>query len=119
MFKKNFKHEIDRQRSYYKLTAGQYDQIHSYEIDNEHGIAFSWMISLIDMFKIKSILDIGSGTGKHLKKLIDLKPDIKIIGIEPSPELREIGYKNYLKRELLIDGDAMSLNFDDCQFLVQ
>ena len=47
---------------------------------------------------------------------MDLKPDIKIVGIEPSEKMREIGYQKNISSEILIDGDAMSLNFDDGQF---
>ena len=118
--KNDIKSQVDIQRSYYRSTAQKYDQMHKDHIEDKHitpsAFAFSWMLGLIHIFEIKSILDIGSGTGRQLKKIMDLKPDIKIIGIEPSQELREIGYKKNINRESLIDGDAMSLNFDDGQF---
>ena len=110
------KKQIQIQRSYYKDTADNYDQLHHDHIEDEHNFAFAWMLSLIDLFEIKSILDIGSGTGRQLKKIIDLKPDIKIIGIEPSQELREIGYQKNINKDSLINGDAMSLKFNDSQF---
>ena len=114
--KNRIKNQIEIQRSYYKKTAHEYDEIHKYNIYHAHELAFAWMLSLIDMYEIKSILDIGSGTGKQLKKLIDLRPDIKVIGIEPSQELRKIGYQKNINIETLIDGDAMSLNFDRDEF---
>ena len=108
--------QIDIQRSYYKSTANDYDQLHPDNVNDAHDLAFSWMLSLIDLFEIKSILDIGSGTGRQIKKIIDLKPDIKIVGIEPSKELREVGYTKNINPELLIDGNGMSLNFEDGEF---
>ena len=108
--------QIEIQRLYYKKTAQDYDQMHKHHIEDEHEFAFSWMLSLIDLFEIKSILDIGSGTGRQIKKIIDLKPDIKIVGVEPSQELREIGYKKNINRDSLVHGDAMSLDFYDGQF---
>ncbi len=114
--KNNIDKQIEIQRSYYKATAQDYDQMHKDHIEDEHNFSFSWMLSLIDLFEIKSILDIGSGTGRQIQKIINLKPDIKIVGIEPSQELREIGYQKNINRDMLIDGDAMSLNFNDGQF---
>ncbi len=110
------KDQFAKQQAYYKSTAQDYDLLHPDNVNDGHDLAFSWMLSLIDMFEINSILDIGSGTGRQVKKLLDLKPGIKIIGIEPSKELRKIGYKKNINPKVLIDGNAMSLNFDDGEF---
>jgi SAM-dependent methyltransferase len=44
------------------------------------------------------------------------RPDLVIRGIEPVRELREVGYRNGLREEDLIDGDALALQFDDGAF---
>ena len=116
MINNRIKDQYELQRKFYNSTAHEYDQIHNDQTDDEHAFAFAWMLGLIDMFEIKSILDIGCGTGKDIKKIMELRPDIKIIGIEPSEKMREIGYQKKINRESLIDGDAMSLTFDDGQF---
>ena len=43
-------------------------------------------------FECISVLDVGSGTGRCLHYLKKKFPNIKVIGIEPSPELRKIGH---------------------------
>lgn len=75
------------QRQYYADTANEYNQMHVNEKD-EHFLALSVLISMLDYFEIKSILDIGSGTGRAIKYIQEKRPDIHIIGIEPVRELR-------------------------------
>lgn len=109
------KTEIDIQRAYYARTASAYDNMHVSDHD-EHGFALAYMISVIDFFGIESILDIGSGTGRALRTIQNKMPHVKIVGIEPSHELRKIGYSKGLSASDLIDGDAMNLQFSDGSF---
>jgi SAM-dependent methyltransferase len=44
------------------------------------------------------------------------RPDIRVIGVEPVEELRNVGYANGLSRIDLIEGDATQLQFEDNQF---
>lgn len=103
------------QREYYKKTASEYDRMHVDEGD-EHFFALAFMIGMIDHFEINSILDVGSGTGRALLQIKKLKPKIKVLGIEPSSELREIGYSKGLKKPKLIGGDAEKMPFKNGQF---
>jgi ubiquinone/menaquinone biosynthesis C-methylase UbiE len=106
---------VDIQRGYYAATADRYDDMHVRE-DDEHGFALRFLISAIEHFGIQSILDIGSGTGRGLLKIKTAIPDIKALGIEPSPELRTVGHSKGLSEGELIDGDAMDLAFGDNSF---
>ena len=108
--------EINIQRSYYKKTADQYEKMHTEDEADEHFFALSCLAGLTNYLKIESILDIGSGTGRGLKYLKKLCPKIKIIGIEPVKELREVGYSQGVPKEELIDGDATKLNFKNSEF---
>jgi SAM-dependent methyltransferase len=74
------------------------------------------LVATIDHFGIESILDIGSGTGRAVAYVKKKCPGIKIIGIEPVKELREVGYQNGLSKDELIEGDALKLNFRDGEF---
>ena len=106
---------IVAQRDYYAQTAHLYDNLHVQEGD-EHYFALFWMSSLIRMYGIASILDVGSGTGRAIAFLQKWHPDIKIIGVEPVVEMRQQGHKNGIPASVLIDGDAMSLKFSDNEF---
>ena len=108
--------EINIQRSYYKRTADQYEKIHNADETDEHYFALSCLAGLTNYLKIESILDIGCGTGRGLKYLKKLCPKIKIIGIEPVKELREVAYSQGVPKEELIDGDATKLNFRNSEF---
>jgi len=108
------KDEVDIQRDYYKTTASNYDDMHG--SDAEHEFALAFMLSMIDLFKIGSILDIGSGTGRVLVQAKSVRPNLKVLGIEPSVELRQIGHSKGLSAHELVDGDAQQLNFADGAF---
>ena len=107
--------EIEVQRAYYAMTAREYDKMHVSSYD-EHGIALAYMISVIEFLAIESILDIGSGTGRALKAIKDKIPRVRIVGVEPSRELREVGYSDGIAESDLVDGDAMNLQFADGSF---
>ena len=63
-----------------------------------------------------SILDLGSGTGRLIHYIKERQPEITVIGIEPSPELRDQGYSKGIGEAELIDGDAQDLDFPDESF---
>lgn len=103
------------QRDYYKATAHQYDDMHFRQRD-EHQFALAFMRGLITLFDVKSVLDIGSGTGRVLMTLAAEFPHVRFVGIEPSADLRNIGYQKGLKAEQLMDGDAQALALEDESF---
>lgn len=103
------------QRAYYADTAHSYDSTHVHQ-DDEHSFALRFMISVLDQFGIQSILDVGCGTGRGLLTLQKAKPEITAVGVEPSAELRKVGYANGLSETELVDGDAMGLAFADGSF---
>jgi ubiquinone/menaquinone biosynthesis C-methylase UbiE len=107
--------EVEIQRQYYRETAHRYNEMHVDEKD-EHSFALSFLIGAIEYLEARSILDIGSGTGRALLYLKQRRPDLQVIGIEPVEELREIGYASGLCRADLVAGDATNLHFDDNQF---
>jgi ubiquinone/menaquinone biosynthesis C-methylase UbiE len=109
------KHDIEIQRCYYAETAEKYNEMHVNEKD-EHFVALSFMLAVIDYLEIHSILDIGSGTGRAVAYIKEKRPDIFIVGVEPVRELRKIGYSQGLSKNELIDGDATQLKFDNGQF---
>lgn len=120
---RDFTNEVEIQRQYYATTASQYDSMHLSEND-EHYFALAFLTAILDYLKIKSVLDVGAGTGRAIAYLKQAKPNLVVIGVEPSKELREMGYAKGIPKEELIDGDATNLGFEDgafdlvCEFAV-
>jgi SAM-dependent methyltransferase len=106
---------VDIQRKYYAAAAQTYDQMHLCE-EHEHTFALRFLIAAAEQFSIHSILDLGSGTGRALSKFKTDLPHVTAVGIEPSAEMRKIGYSKGLAENDLMDGDAMNLAFPDNSF---
>lgn len=53
------------QKTYYTSTAEQYDDMHIAQHD-EHYFALNFMVSMLDILEVKSILDVGAGTGRAM-----------------------------------------------------
>lgn len=105
---------VATQRAYYEATAAAYDEMHADKI--EHDLALAFMGSAIGMLGVRSVLDVGSGTGKVPLYLKSTMPPVRAIGLEPSPALREQGYGKGLTPDELVDGDAQALPFANGTF---
>ena len=111
----NVNDEVEIQRNYYENTANEYDSVHVDE-HGEHYLALMILESIINYYQVKSILDIGSGTGRVALYLKSKIPGLIIKSIEPVQALREIGHKKGLSTEELLNGDAKDLSFADNEF---
>jgi ubiquinone/menaquinone biosynthesis C-methylase UbiE len=107
--------DVAAQRAYYARTASTYDTIHDNE---EMGIGLAPLIGYARLADARSILDVGSGTGRALRQLKSHLPQqVRIVGVEPSAELRAVGHERHgLAPDELIDGDALALPFQDGAF---
>lgn len=106
--------DVEAQRAYYADTAERYDAMHVAEGD-EHYVALDWLSDLIRQHDIRSVLDIGSGTGRGILYLKQRHP-IHYVGIEPVAALRDQGHAKGLSVDELIDGNALKLAFPDDAF---
>jgi ubiquinone/menaquinone biosynthesis C-methylase UbiE len=107
--------EMEIQRQYYARTANYYDEMHL-EKDQEHVLALYLLAGYIEFYQIRSILDVGAGTGRTVLWLKNRFPHLIIKGIEPVAALREQGYQKGISPEDLIDGDAYQLPFPENSF---
>lgn len=107
--------EAEIQREYYAKTAQNYDEMHTNKND-ENSFAMHFMFGAANFLGIKTILDIGSGTGRTLIHAKKNHPQFLVTGVEPVKELREIGYSYGLSSKELIDGDAYELPFENEAF---
>ena len=107
--------QVAAQRAYYAATAARYDEMHLHERD-EHYFALNFMVSVLDYLGVHSVLDIGSGTGRALSEIKQRAPAVRVVGIEPSRELREQGHCKGIAPAELVDGDAQALRYRDGEF---
>lgn len=108
--------DVAEQRGYYQRTAELYDTMHV-NPDDEHGRALGAFMGLAEVLgPVDSVLDVGAGTGRAMRKLKDRWPNAKVAGIEPSDALREVGHKKGLGPEELLPGTALNMPFEDNSF---
>ncbi|WP_261556532.1 class I SAM-dependent methyltransferase [Frankia tisae] len=74
------------QRKYYATTAGQYHEAHVRD-DDPHSVALEYMSGLLTGLGARSILDVGSGTGRAATFLRQRHPAALVVGIEPVMDL--------------------------------
>ncbi|HEY7770999.1 class I SAM-dependent methyltransferase [Longimicrobium sp.] len=108
-------HEVEVQRAYYASTAQRYDEMHVREGD-EHYFALSFMLSMLDFLEIRSVLDVGAGTGRTVQHIRAHRPDIRVVGIEPVQALIDQGHAKGLSADELRVGDATALPYADGEF---
>lgn len=108
-------HDAEIQRAYYARTASTYENLHVHE-DDGHTFALNLMLGATDFLGVRSVLDIGSGTGRAVSAMKRMRPALNVVGIEPVKELRSVGYSNGLTDSELRDGNALGLDFQDGAF---
>jgi ubiquinone/menaquinone biosynthesis C-methylase UbiE len=105
------------QKEYYARTANVYDSLHVQgKPESEHEFALAYLSAIITHLQIKSVLDVGAGTGRTLAYLQQIHPSLTILGVEPVAELRAIGHQKGIETAILVDGDGKNLAFDDQSF---
>ena len=104
----------DVQRQYYTRTASSYDKRHVCA-DDGHYVALKYVLGFANQFGYRSILDVGCGTGRAVKYLMER--GIAIKGTEPTWALIEVAIqKNGIPPKSLICGTGESLPFGDDSF---
>lgn len=72
------------------------------------------MLNMLKPFRGETVLDIGCGTGASILPFLELGLDVT--GIDPSPYMLDIAYKNIGNRADLHRGVAEDLPFEDNSF---
>lgn len=103
--------QVDFQRRYYAATATGYSGKHNSEGD-DHDRALRLLFAWAPLLKVRTVLDIGAGTGRVHRAA----PDMDVTGIEPVAALREQGHRAGIATDRLLDGDATALAFSDNSF---
>lgn len=101
------------QLEYYTSSAAVYDNVHV-KMDDEHALGLSYMIDLMRRHGVKRILDVGCGTGRATRVLLDKGFDV--VGIDPVEALLKEAENKGMPKERLVLGSALKLPFPDGSF---
>ena len=97
------------QRRYYTETASRYDAMHAHEaVDDEAGMQI--LFSVLRTLELRSLLDVGSATGRGLPRLAQGLSNTLICGVEPVEALVRHGISSGVNQGLpllLASGDAL------------
>jgi ubiquinone/menaquinone biosynthesis C-methylase UbiE len=107
--------EEDQISRHFAGKAAIYEEL-ALNKDDEHAVALNFLISQLDHYDIRSVLDAGAGVGTDLLKLKAAKPGLKVTGCEPVQKMREIGHSRGLSPAELVDGNITSHGFPDKSF---
>jgi SAM-dependent methyltransferase len=112
---------VFQQRKYYTETASRYDVMHAHEAVDDDGLQI--LFSVLRALEVRSLLDVGSATGRGLPRLARGIPDALICGIEPVEALVRQGISSGVNQclpLLLASGEALPFadnSFDAvCEF---
>jgi SAM-dependent methyltransferase len=95
---------------YYNATAAEYDALHGNN-EPEHTVALEIGWRLIGA-GVKSVLDVGCGTGRGLYWLAQINPALELHGIEPSESMLLVARTKLASADLRI-GSGEQLPFSD------
>ena len=101
------------QRAYYEATADAYDTAHT---EREHVVALHMLAGYIAMAEVRSVLDVGAGTGRGMRFLKARFPGLLVKGVEPVEALRRQGHAQGISQDDLVAGDGGALPFADASF---
>jgi ubiquinone/menaquinone biosynthesis C-methylase UbiE len=112
------------QNKYYSDTATRYEEMHAHEGSGD-ALLRGFVGAILRMTSARSVLDVGTATGRGLRDLKQAIPDGLVCGIEPVAALVEQAVRNGNNAETpVIQGSGMALPFPDscfdvvCEFAV-
>ena len=108
--------DVEIQRRYYTDTAARYDTMHAGE-GAADAFCQGFVHTLLRHLGVRSVLDVGTATGRGLRELQDALPGAFICGIEPVAALLDQGRATgAMKTVSVVQGSGESLPFPDRSF---
>lgn len=107
---------VEIQRKYYTETAARYEEMHGQEAagDPFHN---EFVLATLRMLSIRSVLDVGTASGRTLRILKTAIPELFICGIEPvAALLDEAVSAGNAESGTLLQGKGDALPFADKSF---
>lgn len=108
----NLTREEQQQAAYYAETAAAYEATHVH--DDEHALGIRYMIHLLRMLGARTVLDVGSGTGRAIRALLDA--GFEVTGIEPVKALIDVGERSGVPAGVIREGRGQALPFTNGSF---
>jgi ubiquinone/menaquinone biosynthesis C-methylase UbiE len=102
------------QRAYYTRTAARYDRMHTASEDDEHYAALSLIDLICAKYDLKTVLDVGAGSGRGVRFLSERGRVVR--GIEPVPALIHAAHDHGVPKGSIIEGTGYQLPFRDGSF---
>jgi ubiquinone/menaquinone biosynthesis C-methylase UbiE len=112
--------EVDRavelQRKYYTDTAARYEEMHGQEGSGDP-FHTDFVVATLRMLAIRSLLDVGTASGRALRILKTAIPELFICGIEPVAALLDEAVNSGNSRSgAILQGKGDALPFADNSF---
>lgn len=104
------------QRDFYAETASTYDRefVHA---GDPHYVALEFISALVDGYGYRSVLDVGSGTGRGVHHLLERHEGLEVRGVEPVRALIEQAERsNGVPVDAIVEAAGESLPFADRSF---
>jgi SAM-dependent methyltransferase len=101
---------VDLQRAYYERTAQDYRNLHEAE-HSAHDQALQLILPLLRQLDVRSVLDVGAGTGRALRFFAKHRSDLALHGIEPVPALIRQAEDSGLPAGIVRQGSGEALDF--------
>jgi ubiquinone/menaquinone biosynthesis C-methylase UbiE len=107
---------IELQRKYYADAAARYEQMHEHEGSGD-ALTTKFVHSVLRMIDARSILDVGTATGRGLRDLKDALPHAFVCGVEPvTALLRQAVEAGNTASGPIVGGSGEALPFPDSSF---
>jgi ubiquinone/menaquinone biosynthesis C-methylase UbiE len=110
------KNAVEIQRKYYAGTASRYEEMHGTE-GSADPLHMDFVIAMLRMLRVRTLLDVGTASGRALRTLKTALPDLFVCGIEPVGALLDQAVaRGICESGALIQGQGDALPFADASF---
>jgi SAM-dependent methyltransferase len=110
------KNAVEIQRKYYADTASRYEEMHGTE-GSADPLHMDFVIAMLRMLRVRTLLDVGTASGRALRTLKTALPDLFVCGIEPVGALLDQAVaRGICESGALIQGQGDALPFADASF---
>lgn len=113
---RNVERGVALQRKYYTETAERYEEMHECEAGCDP-VDLEFIIGMLRLLKVRTVLDVGTASGRMLRNLKSSIPELSVCGVEPVGALIDQAIlRGSATSGALIQGKGQALPFADKSF---